>query len=183
MMLSGSSSSGGVGVGVGFRRGGGGGSPRVGALRSEGRVVCGVGVGVAVEAGRAGTGVGLGTGVWAGVWVVRGRSWPPAKTLEPKIRVETIKPQIARIPVRLTFCSLNNGKLLYIPRGLGQTNTATSTHRSRDAGDPILRCRRPETGAGAVGRCTTDVLPAPANCSCSVFPTSAGSSRGVIAFL
>ena len=65
----------------------------------EGRVVCGVGVGAA--------GVGLGAGA-----AVRGRSWLPAETLDPKIRVETIKAQTAIIPVRLTFCSLNNGKLL-----------------------------------------------------------------------
>ena len=91
--------------------GGGGGSPSVGAIRSTpvGRAGCGVGVDVAAGAGAgvAGGGVGLGAGV-----VVRGRSWSPAKTLDPKIMAETIKPQIARIAVRLTFCVLNNGKLL-----------------------------------------------------------------------
>ena len=99
--------------------GGGGGSPSVGA--PVGRVGCGVGVDVAAgfAAGVAGVGVGL------GAWVVRGRSWLSAKTLDPKIMAETIKPQIARIAVRLTFCVLNNGKLLWKPRGLGQTNTAT----------------------------------------------------------
>ena len=85
--------------------GGGGGSPSVGAVRDG----CGVGVDVAAGAGAglAGAGVGLGAGV-----VVRGRSWSSAKTLDPKIMAETIKPQIARIAVRLTFCVLNNGKLL-----------------------------------------------------------------------
>ena len=90
--------------------GGGGGSPSVGAIRSVpgGRAGCGVGVEVAdgIGAGVAGVGVGLGT------WVVRGRSWLSAKTLDPKIMAETAKPQIARIRVRLTFCVLNNGKLL-----------------------------------------------------------------------
>ena len=139
MMLSGSSSSGGVGVGVGFRRGGGGGSPSVGAVRSvpDGRV----GVGVAVDAGRAGIGVGVGLGVWAGVWVVRGRSWPPAKTLDPKIRVETMKPQIARIAVRLTFCSLNNGKTPLETARAGANKYSHFTHTSRDATEATLRCR------------------------------------------
>ena len=87
--------------------GGGGGSPSVGAIRSvpEGR---GVGVEVAAGAGAGVTGVGVGLGAC----VVRGRSWLSAKTLDPKIMAETIKPQIARIAVRLTFCVLNNGKLL-----------------------------------------------------------------------
>lgn len=107
MRLSGSISSGGVGVGVGLSFGGGGGSPSVGALRSTaGRVGCGVGVDVAAGAGAGVAGVGVGLGAW----VVRGRSWSPAKTLDPKIMAETIKPQIARIAVRLTFCVLNNGK-------------------------------------------------------------------------
>src|ERR1044072_7033132 len=106
MMLSGSSSSGGVGVGVGFRRGCGGGAPNVGAMRSvDGRVVCGGGVG-----GDAGVVVG---GVGLGVCVLRGRSCSrSAKTGAPNTSPETIKTQTASIPVRLTLCSLNNGKLL-----------------------------------------------------------------------
>ena len=87
--------------------GGGGGSPSVGAIRSV-RVGCGVGVEVA-----AGAGAGLaGVGVGLGACVVRGRSWLSAKTLDPKIMAETANPQITRIAVRLTFCVLNNGKLL-----------------------------------------------------------------------
>ena len=88
--------------------GGGGGSPSVGAVRSVGRVGCGVGVEVAAGLGAGVAGVGVGLGAWA----VRGRSWSPAKTLDPKIIAETANPQITRIAVRLTFCVLNNGKLL-----------------------------------------------------------------------
>ena len=90
--------------------GGGGGSPSVGAVRFTpgGRVGCGVGVDVAAGAGAGVAGVGVGLGAW----VVRGRSWLSAKTLDPKIMAETANPQITRIAVRLTFCVLNNGKLL-----------------------------------------------------------------------
>jgi hypothetical protein len=166
-MLSGSSSSGGVGVGVGFRRGGGGGSPNVGG--PDGRVVCGVGVGVAVDAGRAGAVVaGVGVGLGAGA-VVRGLSWLSAKTLDPKTRVETIKPQIAIIPVRLTFCSLNNGKLPL-------ENARAGANRYSHCYAQVKRCsggnsELPNAGSGApaVCRSRTDVMPAPANCSCRLF--------------
>ena len=168
-MLSGSSSSGGVGVGVGFRRGGGGGSPNVG--RPDGRVVCGLGVGVAVDAGRAGAVVaGVGVGLGAGA-VVRGLSWLPAKTLDPKTRVETIKPQIAIIPVRLTFCSLSNGKLPL-------ENARAGANRYSHCYAQVKRCcgsnpALPNACSGAAAVCRsrsrTDVMPAPANCSCRLF--------------
>ena len=77
-------------------------------------------MGVAAGAGRTGT-VVAGVGDGLGVWVLRGRSWPvPATTFDPKMSVETIRAQIKKIPVCLTFCSLNNGKLLYKRAGLGQ---------------------------------------------------------------
>ena len=65
-------------------------------------------MGVAVGAGLAGAGVGV--AVAAGfVCVLRGRSWSLfADTLGPKTSADSIKPQTARIPVRLRFCSLNN---------------------------------------------------------------------------
>ena len=87
-----------------MRRGGGGGSPSVGAPVGRG-----VGVAAGDDAGVAGL---AGVGVGLGACVVRGRSWLSAKTLDPKIMAETTKPQITRSAVRLTFCVLNNGKLL-----------------------------------------------------------------------
>ena len=137
MRLSGSISSGGVGVGVGLSLGGGGGSPSVGG--PVGRVDCGVGVDVAAGddagvAGLAGVGVGL------GAWVVLGRSWLSAKTLDPKIIAETVKPQITRIAVRLTFCVLNNGKTpLETARGWGKQVQPLYAHVKRCGGsDPAL---------------------------------------------
>ena len=87
--------------------GGGGGSPSVGAVRCA-PGVCGVGVEVAAGLGAGVAGVGDGLAAW----VLRGRCWSTAKTLDPKIMAETANPQITRIAVRLTFCVLNNGKLL-----------------------------------------------------------------------